>query len=99
VPPHHAPFTQPQASLHLYAPQAAHVAVSFFAHYLRLHQRLCWELQQAASASLSVNIANVEPAALAKCTLSQVEEQLAAFGISQAAAFVVSGVLITAGPL
>jgi len=39
---------------------------------------------------LEVNIDDVEPAVLARCTLAQLEERLARFGILMAAAFVVS---------
>jgi hypothetical protein len=48
------------------------------------------QLQQAASASSRVSLDAYEPAALAKCTLLELEERLESFGIHQAAAFVVS---------
>ncbi|KIZ03195.1 hypothetical protein MNEG_4765 [Monoraphidium neglectum] len=73
--------------LDLSTPDAARMADTFFRHYASMHQRLCWELQQAASASTRSGADDLEPGQLRRCTLVQLEEQLNRMGIAQAAAF------------
>ncbi|KAI8465391.1 MAG: hypothetical protein J3K34DRAFT_473470 [Monoraphidium minutum] len=72
--------------LDLAAPEAARLADAFFQHYASMHQRLRWELQQAANARTRSGAGDLEPEQMAACTLVQLERALNRMGIQQAAA-------------